>query len=204
MKGKWSVARLLGHLQDLTCLDCYRAPFRLIDSRIARQERNQTRDLLEFCTKAWQNYGALSDEQVRVAMAKLCVALIPFSLEEIAQWLNMRSGRFVYEFHFSLFCYFDEIQNSKRLQPYRARVLSLTEDYLLNIRTENAQAAWMAADLLGDHWKLSKSLPILIKVIRQGKHQAGRNAARHGLVQARDRVRGEARRNIVKILEAIS
>mgnify|MGYP001613245091 CR=1 FL=1 len=57
-------------------------------------------------------------------------------------------------------------------------------NYPMGRRSNAAQAAWMAGNLLGDHWNLRESLPLLIQIAESARGVTGREAAVHGLSKA--------------------
>jgi len=80
----------------------------------------------------------------------------------------------------------------------------LIEDYLRRAKGNVAQATWMAADLLGDHWELSESLPLLEDIALSGKSISAREAAIHGLSKALGRATKPQYRRINSTLERLS
>ncbi len=105
-------------------------------------------------------------------------ALMPLSFPLITRWLQDKRRR---EIHFTLFCYLDWASELPEGDASRSEALRLVERYLLETDSEAANAAWMAGDLLGDHWPVSESLPVLIRILQQGRYVAGRNAALYGV-----------------------
>ena len=83
-------------------------------------------------------------------------------------------------------------------------VLALVEAYLMSTNSAVASAAWMAGDLLGDHWDLRQSLPILTRLATQARYVAGRDAAIHGLSRALARARKASQWAIVQVLKDVS
>jgi hypothetical protein len=132
------------------------------------------------------NRRSLTDEATRVIVAKITVALLPDSAVIIRAVLQKSPTSWLGELQFSLFVFLSdapELLNQDQMQSLR----SLVEHYLLSVRSKAAQAAWMAGDMLGDHWPLAESLPILLRVVRSAKHVAGREGALHGLAHAIER-----------------
>jgi hypothetical protein len=79
-------------------------------------------------------------------------------------------------------------------------VLRLVEEYLCHVQRDTARAAWMAGDLLGEHWPLDQSLPSLRATAMKARYRAGREAALHGLSHALGRA---AKRDQWSILETL-
>lgn len=119
-----------------------------------------------------------------VLAAKILVALLPISLSAIRSCLQQNSPAGIYELHFSLFCFFDDILYYSNLKKYRTELLALVKGYLETVNTDCALAAWMAGDLLGDHWNPRESVPVLCALHRNAKHTVARSAIRHGLEMA--------------------
>lgn len=165
-------------------IDCYRAPFGEVAEKIGELTVETRYRFLQVCENAFSVLKFRTHEPTRVASARLLIALLPDSLDVIKRWVEKSDSRFIHEVHFSLFCYFGEVQEVARLRPARRMVLDLVAKYLMRTKTDAARAAWMAADLLGDHWNLHESLPVLINVAKDGQSVAARKAAVHGLTKA--------------------
>ena len=115
---------------------------------------------------------------LRIPVVRIVVALMPLSFPLIARWLQDKRRR---EIHFTLFCYLDWINKLPEGDTSRSETLRLVERYLLETDSEAANAAWMAGDLLGDHWPVMESLPVLIRILQLGRYVAGRKAALSGI-----------------------
>lgn len=133
-------------------------------------------------------------ESVRVLMTKLVSALLPDSLTVIRELLLQKRNRHDFEVHFSLFCFLDQVLGLGVGEPTVRAVLRTVEEYLLGVQVETALAAWMAGDLLGDHWRPEEALDSLRKVLSDGRHVAGREAAIHGLEQLHARLPANRRK----------
>jgi hypothetical protein len=120
------------------------------------------------------------DQSVRLRAVKALVAGLPETLSLIQGFLADYSGPHSYEVQFSLFCYLDRTDLPRR-KGTRPRVLAMVRDYMLRAKRDTARAAWMAGDLLGDHWGTLEAIDTLLFVSRHAKHQAGKEAALHGL-----------------------
>jgi len=171
--------------------DCYITPFDIIARRLVRLRPAARRELLVLCDEALACPRLRTRDAVRVASAKVMVALLPDSLKTIESWLKKKEPRSVFEVHFSFFCYLDEVSASSRSDSLRTSVLKLVEGYLRTTRSDAAQAAWMAGDLLGDHWDLSESLSVLLELAGGAQHAAGRTGGVHGLEEAFGRCKRE-------------
>lgn len=121
----------------------------------------------------------------RIGVAKLLVAGFPESVSLIRSRVIGDCSRRGAEISFSIFCLLDQVRDlpSAGSNPDDF-VPSLIEEYLLNVRSNVAQAAWMAGDLLGDHWAPTESIPILLRLTETARFAAGRRASIHGLSHA--------------------
>lgn len=143
------------------------------------------------------------DEALRVLLAKTLVALLPNSLDVIRSILREDQAQGLAEAQFSLFCFLDHAIDG-RDSPTRVAVLDLVEGYLLNVRSDEAQAAWMAGDLLGEHWPLNESLRVLNTAALNARFRAGREGALHGLSHALARSSKRDQWSIVDVLKRVS
>jgi len=123
-----------------------------------------------------------------VATAKIAVALIPDSMPLIRSWLKRRGGDDVYEVHFSLFCFLDQVNHENANEHVRGEVLGLLKEYLFNTKSDTAYATWMAGHMLGDHWDIREALPILIDAVVNARYAAGRRGAAQGLQDLAERL----------------
>lgn len=203
--AKGSQRSALRALGDIVGEDCYLTPFDTIADQIARLNDGKQKDLLALCREALATPSLRDHEGVRVAAVKVLVALLPDSFDEVRSWLTEKRSKNFGEIRFSLFCYLDEAQASRMNKSERAQVLALIGNYLEKTKTDAGESAWMAGDLLGDHWDLSESLPLLMRAAARAQYPAGRIAAFHGLELAFMRLNGqEDRRRIQHLLERIS
>jgi hypothetical protein len=62
----------------------------------------------------------------------------------------------------------------------------------------------MAGDLLGDHWPLNESLPVLQRLATDARFVAGREGALHGLAHALDRAEKAQQWQIVATLKLVA
>jgi hypothetical protein len=159
--------------------------------------------LVEHIREIVTNPRMLADEPLRVALAKIAVAILPDSLPLIAAILKRSPASQLGEMQFSLFVFLSDAPGflSQRHMPAIQRLI---ERYLLSVRSRAAQAAWMAGDLLGDHWPLPQSLPFLLRAAKLAKHGAGREGALHGLAHAIDRGSKRQQWVIVERLKTIA
>lgn len=143
-------------------------------------------------------------EATRVAAAKILVALLPKSMLVLKRLLKKNRPIFMQETHFSLFCYLDEVQHCDCLKSASKSVLKLISTYLMERKDDSAQACWMAADLLGDHWLIRDSLLPLVTAAQKAKFPSARAAAINGLSKALRRCSAKDRNEIKFVLEWLS
>jgi hypothetical protein len=178
----WDISRVRRHVQRLT------------DAQSTR--------LLRDCQKALASPAIAKKDSLRVAAAKVVVALLPVSLPLIQAWLK-RKERVAFEIQFSLFCFLDRVQYWKIEKTVQERILRMIHDYLMFTKTDTGQAAWMAGDLLGDHWRLSESLPVLLDVSKTAVDVCARKAALHGIREAFGRATRKERRALKSALSEV-
>jgi hypothetical protein len=138
---------------------------------------SQKEAMLRQCSVESLNQLFLSDEKNRIALAKVIVACLPDSIQYLEEMLSRKSTLNDYELQFSFFCFLDEAPESQDRQA----LLQNVEKYLRRVELGDANAAWMAGDLLGDHWDPKESLTPLVDVAINGTWPAGREGAIHGL-----------------------
>jgi len=127
-------------------------------------------------------------ERTRVALAKLLIATVPDSWKIIRRLIAEPSGtKTGDEVRFSLFCFLDHVPYLTGGRKLTSEAACLVGDYLRCAVSNRGHAAWMAGDLLGDHWDVAQSVPILIDILATGKYAAGRLAALHGLEHAKEK-----------------
>lgn len=175
-------------MHKLLTIDPYLTPLEALAARIQSLDLDSRQTLLSLCDSAFSNVTQRLHEATRVAAAKCMVALVPYSGDTIIRWIKSTSGRGIYEVHFSLFCFIDRIPDMPDSDELAGRVPALIEQYLLTVKSKAAFAAWMAGDLLGDHWQIEHTLPVLQKAAEQARFVAGRSGALHGLAHIFNRL----------------
>jgi hypothetical protein len=120
-------------------------------------------------------------ERNRIAAARLLTASLPDSLPVIQKWLGIDSGTGRHEVQFSLLCFLSDAQLLELTNSQERKIFQLIANFLLSVRTNLGKAAWMAGDLLGDHWKGPGALVALVEALHHARFAAGRRAALHGL-----------------------
>lgn len=74
----------------------------------------------------------------------------------------------------------------------------------MNSKGDEAHASWMAADLLGDHWSTTESVPLLLAVAKSARPSVVRADAVGGLAKAHPRSSVKDRMRISHMLEQIA
>lgn len=169
--------------------------------RIATISPNERDKLLLALLEAVQDPSSLSTESERVFVARLVAASVPFTfsvLESALQYAVEDNGA---EFQFSVFVALTDIHEVATAAQI-ARVLYCVQSFLSDVAVDRQQEAWMAGDLLGDHWRVDESLPALLLLATKARYPAGRRAALHGLSHAIERATKEQQWTIVATLKA--
>jgi len=192
---------ILAHLQDLLSLNCYKATFGDIANKIKRLHKPERLQLIRLCKVFFANPRYRIHEPTKVAISKVCIALLPDSLNLIKQWLKCKSGKGIYDVHFTLFVFSYEVQNFQHLRRFAQKILKLMEFYMIHTNTDKSQAVWMAGESLGDDWNISDSLTILIRVVKNAQSIPAKEAALHGLSHAITKVSGQDAKLIATTLE---
>jgi hypothetical protein len=194
------IARLRQHL----LLDPYCGPIDQIVARVSRLGPSVRRGLLALCSRTLNSPRLRSNQALRVSTVKVLIALLPSSRKIVESWVVKPLARGVCEVQFTLFCFLDDVQYDPRLRQFAAQVPSMIGEYLMRADSDCGSAAWMAGDLLGDHWRPSASVPILLRVARESRHAVGRSAAVHGLGKCLSRVRARRQTQLQNCLEEIA
>jgi len=141
-------------------------------------------------------------ELERVALVKTLVALLPESARTLRAWIRSTTPEAA-EVRFTIFCYLEHLPRMENGRDFSRDVPSLVGEFLLKVQSDTARAAWMAGDLLGEHWSLPSALPVLLTVATEGRFAAGRKSAIHGLCHAMERASESDRQRIRETLRAI-
>lgn len=141
-----------------------------------QEVRREVRDPLLLLCEGLDIDSLNNNLEQRIGMVRLASALLPESTHLIERWLKDKNAS---EVHFTLFCYLDWV--SRQNQFSDQVILNMVREYLLAVSSNRGTAAWMAGDLLGDHWKSRSAVDTLIAVALGGRYVAGRQAALHGI-----------------------
>lgn len=145
------------------------------------------------------------NEEIRVSIIKLIVAAFPDSLGHIQKLLKKEYTREEYELLFTVFCFVDNLLHFPCSEKISKCTLSFVREFMLTVKHKSNNAAWMAGDLLGAHWNLQASLPVLFEVSQRASYVAGREAAINGLAEAFKRTKSNhKRKNIINLLREIN
>lgn len=157
--------------------DPRRAAVPFLARRIAALSPSARRDLQAAASRSLRR-GQSADEAQRVCATKVLAALLPTSLPAIRRLIASSDGPGAYEIHFSLFCALSDLKHPAKIER---TLLKLIRNYLLRAKGDRAMAAWMAGDLLGDHWPGVGAIDVLRDVALRARFRGGRAGALHGL-----------------------
>jgi hypothetical protein len=179
-------------------------------SQVAESLGLQRRDANRLIEHAFQTLRSrsASNEELRIGAVKVLVAALPQSFPLIQQLLLDFSTSLAYEVHFTLFCFLDDALY--RTPSYSVdrrtirRLLRLVELYLNRVPSTRGSAAWMAGDLLGDHWRSGGAVDVLLRTAKNSRQEAGRLGAIHGLAHALTWVGRSTQREIRALLGTLA
>lgn len=170
--------------REIVGMDPFVGTMEQLAEKVSRLDYRGRELLLSILDYSLNDRVCFKDESVRVASAKLLVCQIPQSLDLICKCLEARGDRLDFELHFSLFCFLDWVNRFRHSERTRKVILALVAKYLDTIDRSTAKSAWMAGDLLGDHWPLPSCVPVLTRAARMARFAEGRLGALHGLAHA--------------------
>ena len=192
-------------LRRVLGLDLHNATVDEVRKCIRKLDRKSLEHVLSVCTKVLgdDKIGLRENDSIRIAAILAIVAAVPHSERIMQRLIANTSNRNAYEIHFSLFCYLAHMPNTTQLCSL---MLDHVESYLRHVSKNTAKAAWMVGDLLGDHWPLKKTLPVLLKLAQEAKYVAGRDAALYGLraTLANSTLTESSRKQVIVALKDIS
>lgn len=122
-----------------------------------------------------------SDEPVRVKTVRLLIANQPHGFDFLLTLLTPNDSEYIQEVQFTVFCFLDEAKDLRLPDEQFERILKSVRHYIVHSKSDNVQAVWMAADLLGDHLPIEMTKGILLEALSNAKFPCGRHAALHGL-----------------------
>jgi hypothetical protein len=197
---------IAGLLQEKLLPEFHTTDVPAIADRIRTFDRIEQNIILNTCEKILSDEKAPLNEVNRVACVKILISLLPLSMPTLERLLKKRKGKEAYEIHFTIFCFLDRVICLHVNNRTSSLILDAVSEYLHNVSSETASAAWMAGDLLGDHWKSKETFDILLSAAQNGRYVAGRLAAIYGLEQ---RIKGTTpnshlRKRALQILHEVS
>ena len=201
------------HLQvdkigEVLTVDPYKSSVSKINRIVCVSDKKKVAIALSICRTVLTEPEIAMNSYVkeRIAVMKVVLGLIPHSMVMIEELIRNMNCRKDFEIHFTLFVYMDSLFNISGTKAVRQKIALLLRDYLMHVRRETALAPWMAADLLGDHWGIRESLPILIETAQKARYVAGREAAVTGLKKAMKRCenRPASRSRVLSLLSQIA
>lgn len=144
--------------------------------------QEDTGSLIASCEALLHDCAWGEQDRNRVGAVKLLVALLPRSLDTIREWMFRMDDPYVYEVQFTVWCFLSDTVSFAPPDPATvAAVLDLAKEYLDRVPSDEAQNAFMAADMLGDHWVGDAGIAALVDVARTSANPVGRKAAIGGL-----------------------
>jgi len=190
-------------LFEILNVDAYIEKVDELEKRCKRLNNSTRLRLLSICKESLQFQEIRRYEPLRIALIKTLIALVPDSNIIIESLINKKSDQYFYEVHFSLFCFLDQLHQLKGGKKLASKIPFLIEQYLFNVKSNAGNAAWMAGDLLGDHWPLEESLPVLLKSAKNSRFIAGRSSALHGIEEALRKIETSKKKKILMLLKEI-
>jgi hypothetical protein len=141
------------------------------------------------------------DEKLRSGAVRLIVALLPTTFPLFEKMLSDSSRPLWYEVHFTAFAALDRGDMSEADQKH---VLALTEQYLVNAKSEAGFAAWKAGDLLGDEWHSPETVDILERLLSSARYVGGRLAALHGIQHAMNKATPSEKDRLLSLVRKVA
>jgi len=147
-----------------------------VRERLGAIGQTQRRKCVLLCRFALASRELRRGERVRKSAAKVLVASLPTSLDAISKLLAIRTGRYAYEVHCSLFVFLSDLDELGLVPSERTRVVEVMIEYLESATTGIAHAAWMAADALGRVCDRNM-IGALVNLSERGRYAAARSAS---------------------------
>lgn len=178
-------------IKKLIQANLYLSPLADIKGAFSKLDGENQKTVIGLCRKMMddKNLSSVRNKELRISVIKLIVAASSYSSELLEMLLKKEYTREQYEVLFTLFCFLDGLLDFPDSNRLCECALSFVREFLLSVRYKTGKAAWMAGELLGAHWDISASLPILFEAAQNGTYAVGREAAVHGLAEALKRVR---------------
>lgn len=199
-----AASQVIPRLSALLGVDPYLSSVETITNASKLVHKETRGQIISLCFVELSKPEIRKLEVDRVSLVKALVALVPDSFPEIKTLVRDSASTGISEVHFTLFCFLDDIQYVPGGSAILDDVLQLLSEYLLWVRSETGHAPWMAGDLLGDHWSLHTSIPVLCQAARCARYVAGRIGAVHGISHALQRADRGQKKTLMKLLGEIS
>ena len=182
------------------------ADYSKVVAKVALLDDEEKASVLALCVPDLTGPQSSKNEAVRIAAVRVIVALLPLSLGAIADLLSRFQNKHNYEVHFTLFCYLDWAQEMPDASVLTRMVLPIVEKYLLTVPRKTARAAWMAGNMLGEHWNEQEALLLLTRAAHGARYSVGRQLSILGLGEMLERtpMGSQTHKDILKILRKIS
>ena len=188
---------------ELCGVDPYAVDVAHTANALAPLGRDGRKTLLAAALRLLEDGESWKQEILRVSAVKVLISLIPESWDVVRRLLSEKNRSGAYEIQFTLFCFLDAVRQWPLAQHVAREVPRLVGEYLKGIRSEAGMAAWMAGELLGEHWDDEESLQCLIEAARRGRFVAGRKGAVHGLGHRIANASGSTRKRLESVLKHV-
>lgn len=130
-----------------------------------------------------QEYGMV--DRNRIGVVKLLVSLLPTAYPSVRKWMFREGDLYYFEVQFTFCCFLSDILSFTPPDSESANaVLNLATEYLHRVPSDEAYNAFMAADMLGDHWVGDAGIGALVEVARHSRNPVGKKAALGALPDA--------------------
>jgi hypothetical protein len=173
---------------------------------ISKLNDSVKRELQTVCAQLLDNHQIGKVERERIIVIRILVALLPDSKQIIIRWIREKHNAYSSEVRFTIFCYLDWLANIPNGIEASDEILQAVETYLQSVPSNTARAAWMAGDMLGGHWNAVESLPVVKRLVAQGRYAAGRSAGVYSLKELLERpeLTAAARAQIKNLLTSVA
>lgn len=137
--------------------------------------------------------AATERERFETACELLSIPEVEATIRHLMRNVSTAAGR---ELQFSVLCALSETSRG-----WRGRLgTELATQFLLTARDNRASAAWMAADLLGEHRPVRIAEQALRLVVEEGEGAEGRDLALSALAGLYERLRMAGQRRVLALL----
>ena len=199
-------AKTIAFLNGEIGADILGSEYSRVMTKINQLDVEQKESVLATCIPVLNGVQSRKNDAVRIVAVRVIVALLPTSLAAIADLLSRYQNKHHYEVHFTLFCYLDWAQEMPDASSLTKDVLLLVENYLMTVPRKTARAAWMAGNMLGEHWNEQETAPLLMRTAQGAKYSVGRELSVLGLGDMLNRlpVGSAFHKDILKTVRKIS